>query len=54
MMMVCDCLRVDPLDMISNAKGKVTLSFPDIQKCQATPNGNTTYIQLSDTHRSNL
>ena len=26
--MVYDCLRVDPLYMISNAKRKVTLSFP--------------------------
>ena len=47
-MMACDCLRVDPLDMITNATGKVTLSFPGMQKCQATPNCNSTYIQLSD------
>ena len=40
MMMVYDCLRVDPLDMKYNAKGKVTLSFSNIQKGRATPNGN--------------
>ena len=40
MMMVYDCPRVDPLDIISNAKGKVTLYFSNIQNFQATPKGN--------------